>query len=409
MTREPVEAALSQVLEQVAQGACLETCLEAYPEQRHELEALARLALRLLEAPAVEPSAPFKPQSIGRLAARSRCPSRTAQPGPRLLLRPSWALATVMLIALLAMTGTGLAYAADGAVPGSVLYPIDLGLESLSYHLAASPEQRAALALSFADERLTEAEGILARGGMQQQADQAVQGYGDAIARMQGELAGVASLGEQPRTQALVERIQSAIGSHPHAIGRIRKQLSDDSWSGIDRAMAAWQAGEAALGAALDPKAAAPPAELSGGKLPSNGEQATALAAEADGWSFAQRLASLGQQVAAIEANLAAGKVNEGMEAVVAYQHAIEVLTADIDELEAQDHRQAQHWAALLDGALAAHAPGLSRLLQEVSPEGRPFVEQALHASQDGRRRAAPILGTPEPGGPPDWVHKGPP
>ena len=65
---------------------------------------------------------------------------------------------TVVLVALVLFSGAlvGTAYAADVAIPGDALYPVDLQVEQVSLNLARGPEQAVDLSLSFAGERLQE-------------------------------------------------------------------------------------------------------------------------------------------------------------------------------------------------------------------------------------------------------------
>lgn len=78
---------------------------------------------------------------------------------------PLRSLATALLLVTLLLAGVrGTAYAADRARPGDPLYPLDRSLETLQLHLTRDPQRRAALQLSYAEERLDEAESLFASG-----------------------------------------------------------------------------------------------------------------------------------------------------------------------------------------------------------------------------------------------------
>jgi hypothetical protein len=91
--------------------------------------------------------------------------------------------ALVVVVAL----GGGLAYAADGAVPGEPLYGLDRGLETVRLALAAQPEAKAQLWLSLTEERLQEAE-ELAQEGSGEGLQAALDGYATALSSLIEEL-----------------------------------------------------------------------------------------------------------------------------------------------------------------------------------------------------------------------------
>jgi hypothetical protein len=85
---------------------------------------------------------------------------------PRRLRRfASAGLAVAMVLALVASTGA-VAYAADESVPGDRLYGIDQAMEWAQLSLTSKPLATTKLLLSFAEERLLEAEALVALGDM---------------------------------------------------------------------------------------------------------------------------------------------------------------------------------------------------------------------------------------------------
>lgn len=72
---------------------------------------------------------------------------------------------TVAAVLILALSSSGIAYAAEGALPGDTLYPIKVSVvEPVRVALAASPEAKASLQMAFAENRVDEAATLASRG-----------------------------------------------------------------------------------------------------------------------------------------------------------------------------------------------------------------------------------------------------
>lgn len=81
----------------------------------------------------------------------------------------SSAIAAILLLILFTFGGGVLvAHAADGAVPGDALYPVDLAAEQVQLALTASLEQKAELRAQFAQERVQEIQTLLQEGKVDQ-------------------------------------------------------------------------------------------------------------------------------------------------------------------------------------------------------------------------------------------------
>lgn len=73
--------------------------------------------------------------------------------------------ATVAALLIIVVTGGGVASAAEGAIPGDVLYPIKIALtEKIRTALATTPKAKAKLHVQLANERLKEAEKLSVLG-----------------------------------------------------------------------------------------------------------------------------------------------------------------------------------------------------------------------------------------------------
>lgn len=99
-------------------------------------------------------------QEAARLRGELLRPKRAVGLPRSVHLRP---LVIALLLAGLLLGGmSGTAYAADRARPGDLLYPLDRSLETLHLRLTRNPQRALALRLSYAEERLLEAEWLAA-------------------------------------------------------------------------------------------------------------------------------------------------------------------------------------------------------------------------------------------------------
>lgn len=72
---------------------------------------------------------------------------------------------TIAAVLILALSSSGIAYAAGGALPGDTLYPIKVAVvEPVRVALAASPEAKASLQMAFAENRVDEAATLASKG-----------------------------------------------------------------------------------------------------------------------------------------------------------------------------------------------------------------------------------------------------
>lgn len=105
----------------------------------------------------------MKPVRAAAVAARTHALSAFIHALLAYLRRP--ASITVAALLMLALSSGGIAYAAEGTLPGDVLYPVKVAvIEPLRVALASSPEASASLQMAFAERRVDEA-ATLAREG----------------------------------------------------------------------------------------------------------------------------------------------------------------------------------------------------------------------------------------------------
>lgn len=260
---EDLESALAWCLEALEnQRLTISECLARYPEHQAELQELLSLAMAVSHAPDVQPSLEFKlhartrlvrqltprPSTPGTLLRRSRV-SRESKPKQRMRMRPamSWLVITVLVLSLFAGGGLGVAYAADGSVPGDMLYGLDTTIESTRLALALDEEGKAQLALQFALERLKEMQDLAARGGSEENFNQAVDGYDEMVYIATEALTAIAASGQSERVAALGALIQTSLSIHGEILEDVMDQVPEAAKSHINRAKSVSERGNAVV------------------------------------------------------------------------------------------------------------------------------------------------------------------
>ncbi len=187
--RAKLEEALEACLEAMARGEPLEACLERYPEQAEALRPLLETGAALMQVRLPEP----RPEAVaaGRarvLAAlrRQAVSSRTSRryrgwkggiglpflrpkrgernKEVRTMRRPVPVALALALVLAVILGGGGVVKAAQGSLPGDVLYPVKQVQEKVELALALTPEQRVMERLEQAQRRLQEAQALAAQG-----------------------------------------------------------------------------------------------------------------------------------------------------------------------------------------------------------------------------------------------------
>jgi hypothetical protein len=167
---------LAECIETVESGqATVESCLVRYPEHRSELQQLLPLVTALHDVPRVAPPPEFRDGARQRLLAQlppihghvTREPlAQHNKPTMRpLASRSRFRVAWIAVIAVIAtvLAGGGMAYAADSAAPGDVLYGLDRSIEQMRIELTKNPQAAFELQLALATERLKEADKALGK------------------------------------------------------------------------------------------------------------------------------------------------------------------------------------------------------------------------------------------------------
>lgn len=133
----------------------------------------------------------------------------------------------VVAVALLGIVATATVAGAE-SLPDDALYGMKLAGEQVRLALALTPEDRAAVELSLAEHRLTEAE-QLALGGRASDALVATGAYGEHLANAAAALAAVERL--DPGGRAVVERLQQRMVDEQRRAADMAAYLATDPTS----------------------------------------------------------------------------------------------------------------------------------------------------------------------------------
>jgi len=436
--KKSLAAALAHSLEEMErEKKNIEQCLDLYPQYRQELDELLRLASRLSACSDIQPSPAFQTESKNRLQSKLQ-PRRAVDVNVRYRIRTyieelnilrsqmkpklSWALITAFVLATLGVGGAGIAYAADGSSPGDVLYGIDLKLEALHLELTSSPEDRAALALAFAEERLDEIETISVSGAPGADLQQAVDGYSFNISQAGKELASLATSGDESRAQALAHVLYASLTTHSQVIGEIRAKVPQPLQTYFDQAIVTSQAGKHTIesifsegfpGGRPEISPGGPPLKLPFGLLdretgtPSEsapGDPISSLATDLD-----QRILGLDRLLSEIQDHFTANRFEAGQAAILGYKHNLEALASDLTTLAQQDEARANLITSQFNATLSVHTEILLQLVDQIPEESRSFIEQALNALDTSRQVLSDLFPEGIPIGPPDGLPGGRP
>jgi hypothetical protein len=130
--------------------------------------------------------------------------------------------AIAIVMAMVAGTG-GVAYAADGAVPGDPLYGIDQAMESAQLSLTNDPQATMGLLLALADERLLEAEKLPGKGN-EKRRQVALGRYEETISSLAQNLSTVEDVDEA----TLIALFDQSFSAHEHRLAKVFQNTNGD-------------------------------------------------------------------------------------------------------------------------------------------------------------------------------------
>jgi hypothetical protein len=179
MMDKPIADVFAECLEAIeSRGATIEQCLARYPAHRDELQELFSTFQMIQDTPATSPSPAFKQNA--RIRLENLLPDR---PKPVTFLRSirrnkrignqsyqrrfsmNWLLIVALLASLFA-GGSGVAYAAQDALPGDALYGVKNAVQTVQLTLSGD-EGDVDLLLGFMREHIEEIEALTEMGHFQ--------------------------------------------------------------------------------------------------------------------------------------------------------------------------------------------------------------------------------------------------
>lgn len=231
-------------------GWSIEDCLAQYPAYRNALEGPLRIAARLGSMQAIAPSLRFKERASARLQARLQSSSRLPVSRPAavrssmsiqsnrwlfpMLRRFAPLAAALALLVVLAAGTTGVAYAADGAVPGDTLYGIDRGVEQAELSLTKNPNKALRRQIDFTDERLDEAE-VLAERQDALYFEEAINHYDQSVL----DVARLAEAADEQTDESLSLLVDETFSKHQLRLEELLEKVPEQGKKGIERALEA--------------------------------------------------------------------------------------------------------------------------------------------------------------------------
>ncbi|MEK7068633.1 MAG: DUF5667 domain-containing protein [Patescibacteria group bacterium] len=131
-------------------------------------------------------------------------------------------------LAIVLLVGSGTAYAAEGSLPGGVLYPVKIYVnEELAVSLTRSPEAKAEVHATIAERRLGEAQELAARGELDATTTEALALNLEAhveAAEVEAEKAEATDAGKSRQVRA---KLAAALDANARVLARLGKDKSE--------------------------------------------------------------------------------------------------------------------------------------------------------------------------------------
>ncbi|MGD8813863.1 MAG: DUF5667 domain-containing protein [Anaerolineales bacterium] len=439
---EALQEALAWSLEALEEGShTVEECLERYPRHRTTLQALLQTAQYVQQSPKVTPTLQFKQHARQRLInrleprqdtnvtflerIRTTVRGRYRPTSVRRRFAMSWLLVTTILLSIFAGGGVGVAFAADGAVPGDALYGVDLGVENIRFFFTFDQESKTQLALEFASERLDELQEIIGEGASGEAIGQILEAY-----RLKLEMA------EQAMNQAMAGEaeqagetlrlvVQQQLMLQNQILEQVRNQLSTQNMAQFQEAVQLMEATRTQLeqmlsaGGQGDPSNDAPagPSDNApggpsddgqGGMDDPGGNSDTSPGGPADSPSgegqqegtqgsdagpFEKENEALRACLEQVEDAVVQGNTGALAEAAARCGESLEGLMATITAANQGDTQQAATMAGMLKETLDEFVPKLNSLLQNAPDSAGTHINQVLTACQNGQEEIDRMFG----------------
>ncbi len=452
---EGLQEALAWSLEEMEHGRkSIEECLARYPDLRPELQKLLLTAQALRQAPEVSPTVGFKLNARRRLIKklgiaaepsvtfgeriRKTVRGRFRPTSVRRRFAMSWLLISTIVLSVFAGGGVGLAYAADGAVPGDALYGVDMGVEALRLYFALDQEAKAELALHFADERLEELQELVGEGGSDEAIGQALAGYAQNLEQAVQAMNQVMAGDEEEAGETLRVLIQQQFMLQNQVLTQVHSQISTQSKGQIEEAMRTMEATETRLQEMLSAGEGGPSDDSPGGpsddgqggphdggpagpgdgqggnpdttpggpsdNAPGEGQGEGQQGSEAG--PFENENEALRACLEEVEALVTQGDMGGLSQAAVRCGETIEDMVSRIEAANQGDTQQAAIMAGMLNETLDEAVPLLNSLLANAPESAGTYIHQILEKCEYGKQEVDRMIGNGEgQGGPDDQGH----
>ena len=243
MKVQPYEQLLERCLQEVARTGDAEAVLAHYPQHADRLRPLLQVALATSQMYADVPAPPrglaagrrrlletAAQQRVQAPATRTLSHNTERKPKMQLLFATKIVSAVLAVVVSLSAVGGGAAVAANGSIPGDVLYPVKLTSEDVRMALASAPAGQVALALQFADQRVAE---IRAMVGRERQVPETV------VTRMEQHVSQAmnqAARASDEEMPGLLERIMQRTQAQAQALEQLRARAQEQNQAQLEEA-----------------------------------------------------------------------------------------------------------------------------------------------------------------------------
>lgn len=415
MTPQPpaFDRVLAECLEvMIMEGRSITALVERYPQYKDELSELLTVAQTAHRVPKAKRIITQPDHQTLPAAKRASKGSATwaefwawllfvfEQLRPNLAARASavsWALVAALLVTLFSAGTVGVAYAANEAKPGDLLYGVDRALESIQLSLTFNSQRKAELSLSFAQERVAEAERLADESAPLRVIYRTMMDQEQQLEQVRQLVAQVQFSGEGTQTQNLERAFTQALSNREEAILQVAALVAAANTQDKPAAIAATNgtAKRPAEASLNDPQAQ--PAPGIGYTNALNHQTSSSQ-------NFAERLALLESLQQQAQIDFEHGHIQAAKIALNKYENQVHLLAQTLVTIEDDDER-AEVMAALIAEAQSRHSQVLAQLVEQLPAAAQAGLQRAIEASSQNNGQGNPGGGPPDnvPGnGPPD-------
>ena len=160
-----------------------------------------------------------------------RAASAPARPSRAL----AWAVASIMVSVALLLTGTGVAYASQNALPADLLYPVKIAIEDLQLNLSSDDAVEAYLLLQFSQRRVNEVQDLVEQDRLDYLVV-SVAGYNDNLQKLIKIINDYIGRSD-PLSRELISRVAMALADHEKSFSALLETVPASSRTDIEVAI----------------------------------------------------------------------------------------------------------------------------------------------------------------------------